>query len=660
MLNEFVYCPRLFYLEHVEGLFAHNADTLEGRTAHRRVDREGKGLPRGRKTKGKNSSLEDAGEGAGGNVAEKDGARISDGIESDVAAGEEKIHARSVSLGSDRLGVTAKLDLVEGSAEGDRPGVVGVVREVQPVEYKKGAPKESEEGPVIWPADRMQVGLQILLLRDNGYPCKRGILYYRETRQRVVLEMDAGLETWILEQIAAARACAEGPIPPPLQDSPKCVRCSLNGICLPDETRALQDEGDRSTDIPNLRLSNRQLSLGLPKPERGLPDRLSWGPFASLPEVRLWPRTPPGQVRRLVAPCAETRALYLNTPGHFVGKKGDVLTVKENKEVVAEVRLHELHHLALFGPVQLSSAVIQACCEREIPVTYFTLGGWFFGMTRGHSLKNVFTRIEQFAQAGDPEKALHYSRHFVIGKVRNQRTLLMRNHLDPPREVLRALKYLVRGAFYARSLPELLGVEGAAAQAYFSCFSGMLKPRASGTPSAVDADELDEHSVETSPQGPLLSFDFNQRNRRPPRDPVNALLSLVYSLLAKDLTLACHAVGFDPYVGFYHQPRFGRPSLALDLMEEFRPIVADSVVITLINNGMISPQDFISAGQSVALKAAARKQLFLAYEKRMSDCVTHPVFGYKVSYRRAIELQARLLAKVLTGEIEQYFPFVTR
>jgi len=157
-----------------------------------------------------------------------------------------------------------------------------------------------------------------------------------------------------------------------------------------------------------------------------------------------------------------------------------------------------------------------------------------------------------------------------------------------------------------------------------------------------------------------FSFAFDQRNRRPPRDPVNALLSLTYSLLSKDCTVAAYAVGFDPYVGFLHQPRFGRPALALDLMEEFRPLVADSVVLSLINNRMVTPADFVWAGRSVNLKPAARKQVFLAYEKRMAAVITHPVFGYKVSYRRAVELQARLLAKCLTGEIEQYIPFMTR
>jgi CRISPR-associated protein Cas1 len=157
-----------------------------------------------------------------------------------------------------------------------------------------------------------------------------------------------------------------------------------------------------------------------------------------------------------------------------------------------------------------------------------------------------------------------------------------------------------------------------------------------------------------------FNFNFNNRNRRPPTDPVNAMLSLAYSMLAKDCTLATLAVGFDPYLGFYHQPRFGRPALGLDLMEEFRPLIAESTVLSCINNRIVTDKDFVMAGKAVNLSAPGRKRFFQTYEQRMSSLITHPLFDYKVSYRRALELQARLLAKVLTGEIAQYIPLMTR
>jgi CRISP-associated protein Cas1 len=155
-------------------------------------------------------------------------------------------------------------------------------------------------------------------------------------------------------------------------------------------------------------------------------------------------------------------------------------------------------------------------------------------------------------------------------------------------------------------------------------------------------------------------MDFEGRNRRPPKDAVNALLSLAYSVLAKDLTVTCYAVGFDPLIGFYHQPRFGRPALALDLMEPFRPLIADSAVINAINTRMVTPSDFVSAGDSVALKPSGRKAFYRSYEARMDTLVTHPLFDYRVSYRRLLEIQARLLARWIEGEVDDYAVFVTR
>jgi CRISPR-associated protein Cas1 len=157
-----------------------------------------------------------------------------------------------------------------------------------------------------------------------------------------------------------------------------------------------------------------------------------------------------------------------------------------------------------------------------------------------------------------------------------------------------------------------------------------------------------------------MKFDFTNRNRRPPRDPVNALLSFVYAMLVKDLTVILSSVGFDPYLGVFHRPRYGRPALALDLAEEFRPLIGDSVVLGLINNQEVGHDDFVERVGSVAMSKAARKRLISAYERRMDTLIRHPVFGYTVSYRRIMEVQARLLGRVFTGEIPAYQPFCTR
>jgi CRISPR-associated protein Cas1 len=228
----------------------------------------------------------------------------------------------------------------------------------------------------------------------------------------------------------------------------------------------------------------------------------------------------------------------------------------------------------------------------------------------------------------------------------------MRNHLEPPEPIILKLKRASEDALAAASIAELLGIEGAAASQYFQQFNGMVK---------VEDDDLPGLEMPSKSAKQLaFNFNFTNRNRRPPTDPVNAMLSLAYSMLAKDCTLAALAVGFDPYIGFYHQPRFGRPALGLDLMEEMRPLVAESTVLSCINNRVVTEKDFVRAGQAVNLTAPGRKRFFQMYEQRMSSLITHPLFDYKVSYRRALELQARLLAKTLTGEIAEYIPLLTR
>ncbi len=664
MLNEFVYCPRLFYYEHVEGVFLHSADTRRGAAEHTRVD-AGKGdLPEPATPVTKSDSVEpDTPDAQSG---------TNHASPSSVAAcpALEVIHARSVMLGSALLGVVAKLDLVEITLEpsldlGDSPGLAG---SVCPVEYKTGSPREGENGRALWDADRMQLGLQILLLRENGYTCPEGVIFYRQTRQRVRVVLTADDEAWIHKVIEAARACARGPIPPPLEHSPKCPRCSLAPVCMPDETQFLGEA------LPDRDLTEKRAPVPIQISLLGLADEggalvndpailaTAFGSddpaWTRLAEARVPRPAASGEVRRLMAPDVDTKVLYVNTPGAYVTRKGETIVVKDQSGPLAEARIKDLHHLAIFGSGSISTALVQTLCEKEVPVSYFSMGGWFYGLTRGHGLTNVFTRIRQFACAADPDKALPIARLFVYGKIRNQRTLLMRNHIEPPAVALRAMRNAASAALVAPNLPSLLGVEGAAALVYFQNLSGMIKGR------AEDEDELPglEESVSSRVRDAQkdFSFDFNMRNRRPPRDPVNAMLSLAYSLLARDCTVAALAVGFDPYIGLYHQPRFGRPALALDMMEEFRPLIADSTVLTAINNRMVTPLDFVRAGDAVNLTPDGRKRFFLAYEKRLGDTVTHPLFDYKVSYRRAIELQFRLLARTLTGEIECYLPFMTR
>jgi CRISPR-associated protein Cas1 len=254
------------------------------------------------------------------------------------------------------------------------------------------------------------------------------------------------------------------------------------------------------------------------------------------------------------------------------------------------------------------------------------------------SHKNVDLRRRQYAAAVDPARCLALARQFVQAKIANCRTLLRRNHPSPAETLLSDLKGDIRRAGRADRLDALLGVEGTAAHRYFSAFAEMLHPG----------------------EGETATFDLESRNRRPPRDPVNALLSLGYAMLTREWTVTLFSVGFDPYLGFYHQPRYGRPALALDLMEEYRPLIADSLVLTVVNNGELRSEHFARAPGAVSLTAAGRRKFIEAYERRMSQEITHPVFGYRISYRRVLEVQARLLARHLSGEIPEFPSFTTR
>lgn len=563
MVNEFVYCPRLFYYEWVEGIFRESSDTLEGSVQHKRVDKDGGELP----------PVEDI---------------------------PEDLKTQAITLSSDRLRVVAKMDVVQIEDGHARP-----------IDYKRGRPAETSAGLEAWPADRVQIVLQAIVLRESGYRCDEGIVYYRSTNQRVRVAISEDAIQEAETAVASAwKAARQGAIPPPLEDSPKCPGCSLNPICLPDETNALRYGAEED---------DGQLSLFM---------------LGSAPRKR-----PQRELRRLIVPREDRKPVYLNTQGLRVGKSGDVLQVKEKDALRQEVRLNEVCQLNLMGNIQVSTQAIQSLCSAEIPVCYFSQGGWFYGITSGLTTKNVFLRQSQFRLATEEWFALRLAKKLVAGKIRNQRVMLMRNHEEPPKLVLDQMREMADRAEMCDSLEELLGIEGNGARLYFGDFNGMIK----------------QESAESD-----FSFDFASRNRRPPRDPVNALLSLAYSLLSKDLTVACAAVGFDPMMGFYHQPRFGRPALALDLMEPFRPLIAESAVLNAINTRMVNAKDFVRAGRAVALTPSGRRGFFQAYEARMDTLVTHPIFGYRVSYRRLLEVQARLLAKVLEGELSEYAVFTTR
>ena len=544
MLNEWVYCPRLAFLEWVEGEWADSGDTAEGRRAHATVDAGGGRLP-----------------------APDD-------------LGEELARARAVTLASERLGIIAKMDVVE--ADGGT---------ATPVDFKKG--KRPHVAAGAYEPERVQVCAQGMILEDNGYTVGHGALWYAGSREKVPVVLDSELRARTLEAIAGLRAAASaGRRPPPLDNSPKCPRCSLAGICLPDETNLFR---------------------------KGYPPRpLNPADDPALP-------------------------LYVQTPGARLRKSGEQLIVQVEEEKV-EVPMIDVSQVALFGPVSVTTPALHALMRAEVPVSWFSTGGWFLGHTVGTGNGNVAVREAQYRFAFDAARCLAFSRDLVAAKVKNSRTLLRRNWraergTDGKEHALARLRRLARQTPHAATVQQLLGLEGEAAGIYFACFERML---------AADTE------------GGVATFSFATRNRRPPTDPVNALLSLAYALLTRAFTTTISSTGLDPYMGFYHRPRHGRPALALDVMEPFRSLVADSCVIQAVNNGEVKAGDFVFNGPACALKPGGRKALIAAFERRMDQETTHPLFGYRVSMRRLIEVQARLLARHLQGELPTYPQYLPR
>ncbi len=542
MLNEFAYCPRLCYIEWVQGEFVDSVDTVDGRFQHRRVD-------------------------SGSGVVPAD-----DEV-------HETFHARSVHLSGPEVGITCRIDLLEG--EGKR---------VTPVDYKRGSVPDVPGGA--YEPERVQLCAQGLILRENGFDCSEGVIYFVRSKQKVSVPFNDLLVKRTRDLIDALREVArEGEIPPPLEGSVKCVRCSLAGICLPDEVNVLKELETKGDEVKT--------------------------------------------ARKLVPSRDDQVPVYVVGHGQMVKKSGDRLEFWLKEDKVGEAKLRDVAQLSLYGGVGITTPALADLLQRGVPVCHFSHGGWFYGISQGNTHKNVELRIRQFGWAGDSTESLKIARSFVSGKIRNSRTLIRRNDSGPPKKVLTSLNRLAIEAEVAESAESLLGIEGAAAQIYFSRFNNLLK---SGD----------------------MGFLFENRNRRPPRDPVNAVLSYLYGVMVKEFFVTLLAVGFDPYLGFYHRPRYGRPALALDLMEEFRPLIADSVTITLFNNGELTEDDFIYRGLGVSLSQKGKKTVIAGYERRMSSEITHPIFGYRVSYRRILEVQARLLARVVQGEIQGYPPFCTR
>ena len=547
MVNEWVYCPRLAYLEWVDGEWADSADTEDGRRTHFRVDAAKGRMP---------EPTEDSdGEGP-------------------------PFRSRSVTLSSERLGIIAKMDVIEG--DGHR---------VVPVDFKRGKRPHTDRGA--FEPERVQVCAQAMILEEAGYQVEEGALWFAGSRERVRVVLDEELRERTLAAIDGLRRAATGrERPPPLEDSPKCPRCSLAGICLPDELNFF--------NAPNP-----------PRPLNPADD-------SALP-------------------------LHIQTPGALVRKKGGRLLVTAGEEVKS-VPLADVSELNLYGAVTVTTPTVAALLRQESPVSWHSTGGWFLGHARAPGRRALDTRRAQFRLADDPSASARIATGLVAAKIRNQRTILRRNWKGsddalPRRDrILDRLRRLASNAEREPDPNRILGHEGEAAALYFGEFENLISRQR-----ALDG-----------------GFDFSTRTRRPPTDPVNALLSFAYTLAVRTFTVTLETAGFDPLLGFFHRPRPGRPALALDMMEPFRPVLCDSTVLMVINNGEVGASDFVRNGPACAMKPSGRKALIAAWERRLDQEATHPVFGYRISMRRILVVQCRLLARHLLGEIPSIPHYVPR
>jgi len=480
----------------------------------------------------------------------------------------------SVYLTSEELGVTARLDAVRIA------GSTAV-----PIEIKRGRPYTSLE-PLREP-EKVQLAAHALLLEAHGYTVPHAEVVFPDNRSRGIIELSQSLFDRVHEVVREVRAGQARDEPPPrLIDNPKCGHCVLVGICLPDEIEQLQGCRD-------------------------------------------------SRPRRLVARDSPARPLYLLEYRARLVKRGERLQCELAGQTLASARLLDVSHVVVIGNATVTSPALRACFGAEIPVLWMTYGGRLSGVAAAQGSSGARLRLHQYRRSA--LGASDIAAQIIAGKIRNQRTLVRRHRGLAAHDTLSLLARLARRAIKERSVDVLLGLEGAAARAYFAEFGRMLDGSSAS-----------------------WTFDFTSRNRRPPRDPVNAMLSFVYALLLKDAVAAVTAVGFDPSIGLFHKAGYARPALALDLIEEFRPLIGDSTVLRLVKNGEISANHFVQHLGSVSLTDTGRRAVIAAYERRMAQTLVHPFFRYPASYRRLMELQARILAATVHGEIPHYRPLTTR
>ena len=334
--------------------------------------------------------------------------------------------------------------------------------------------------------------------------------------------------------------------------------------------------------------------------------------------------------------------LYVTTQDAYLRKEGETVVVEKEKQVLLRLPIHTLQGLVTFGNVMTSPYLLNLCAERGVSVSFMSESGKFLASVTGPVSGNVLLRLSQMRAYEDKSKKGDIARSFVIGKLMNARSVLlrrMRDHgemADIAESSAKILDVLRRVRDSAPDAERLRGLEGEAGAVYFGVFNELI----------VAGRE---------------TFSIASRNRRPPLDPMNALLSYLYTLLAHDCRGALESVGLDPQIGFLHEVRAGRPSLALDLMEEFRACLADRVALSLVNLRQLGARDFtVSESGAVSISADARKSVLMAWQKKKQETIMHPFLEEKVPIGLLPHLQALLLARHLRGDLDAYPPFILK
>ncbi|AIU31710.1 MULTISPECIES: CRISPR-associated endonuclease Cas4/Cas1 [Corynebacterium] len=468
----------------------------------------------------------------------------------------------SVKVWSDELGILGICDSLESLPDGT----------IRVVEFKATPVRKA---PIVTDANRLQLALQGICLREMGYKKLEYAVYFTDHRKTIEVELSSAdfehAKTQALRTHEIAQASTS---PVPLDEDPQCTWCSHLSVCLPDELLQRQPQ------------------------------------------------------RRVLAQNPDSQVLHLTEQGSRASKKNGRIEVHRKSELLGSVPIERVQAVVLHGNIDLSSALIRELAWQHRPVVWCSSTGRLYGWMLPGDGPNGLARVRQhvLAETG----FIPIASEIISSKIYNQATMLRRH--GSAKEAVASLRRLQETARTVNDIPSLFGVEGEAASKYFESFGSMLNDAAL-------------HS---------LGAQWLGRKGRGAQDHINVLLNYAYGMLTAECVRALIACGLDPHAGFLHSSNRNKPAAALDLMEEFRPVVADSVVLTLINRREISSRDFFIRDKGQALTTDGRKKIVKAFERRIQTQFKHPTFGYSVSWRRAIEVQARMMLGVLDGTQLRY------